>query len=96
MFCVLWYVCLRYPVSTIKRNLNDIYFWSRQYQVPLGCPQNVQEKLNKISFEMISAEFENLFQVLPTRQLHVQALQQGVKYVPVCLLLTLNISDFLF
>ena len=67
-----------------------------QYQVPLGCPQNVQEKLNKISFEMISAEFENLFQVLPTRQLHVQVLQQGVKYVPVCLLLTLNISDFLF
>ena len=67
-----------------------------QYQVPLGCPQNVQEKLNKISFEMISAEFENLFQVLPTRQLHVQALQQCVKYVPVCLLLTLNISDFLF
>ena len=67
-----------------------------QYQVPLGCPQNVQEKLNKISFEMMSAEFENLFQVLPTRQLHVQAPQQGVKYVPVCLLLTLNISDFLF
>ena len=67
-----------------------------QYQVPLGCLQNVQEKLNKISFEMMSAEFENLFQVLPTRQLHVQSLQQAVKYVPVCLLLTLNIYGILF
>ena len=58
--------------TPLKNTLKTFITSRDQYQVPLGCPQNAQEILSKVCFEMMSTEIENIFQLLPSRQLHVQ------------------------
>ena len=66
-------MCAYDPQPTPLKNILKTFITSRdQYQVPLGCPQNAQEILSKVCFEMMSTEIENIFQLLPSRQLHVQ------------------------